>query len=1665
MTAARRIQKELKDINEKPLPGLSVEVKDDNMFEWKCSIKADSDSPYKNGTFHFNLSLPPNYPFKAPTALQVTFTTKIYHPGINEEGAICVPVLRDEWKPTVTLSTVLSIIQEKLNNPSPDDPFEPDIAASSLDTIDTLPELPPTNDFRTSLILPDLSRRFSLLRESTGDPVLFDQLRSRLANQRARGAENQITEEEEDMLLETLGRIRSRGTATPDRSQENVGEGEDGARGSVRSLTTSVSSVTSSPSRPSKRYSNNLFGSGRLRDYAYLKSVGSSRGSGGSTRTASLTPTEASTKDLLNATVRSVTPDNTATPPVQPSPTDLDSALSTPTPSSSYVDGQLQAISAAEYRLQKTMGPSNLKRASLALEKAIKEIEDEVEDEILVPRSPPIPRANLEHHAPEVRNSNASNASSVFQGGMAISIDQTIHDEFSERRASPIPARTIPGYVPGMPRPMTPRDFDFDEQRSHSTTPRPQSPFPDPPVSPTLVSITTSKLKRESTSSTAKSSPITPVGAAPLFLQRSTNGRYTPDDSPWSGAAGDTSDIDSSLSALLSRRRPASPLSGPSYRPMAVSNRPSSRPGTPSNVIWTTNPNHKNSHSRNNSWTTDGARSLRSPALPDSPMLEAGQSAQPSFSSIANSPPKELSPSSTRPNAYIPEIELGSPILAAIHAPRSPTPTQTAPRSPTSPVFSNFELSQRNGSRRSSRQNPPSSPFNISAFPTIGLAPRANSSRSSLDSVGSSFHSWDEPDQLLSVFSDSKEQQPAWHDFYADKSSSATPSGSSPEDDDCDAEEVIMRYGGLKKSDIAAIQEKLVTAVFTKIANTDPRDRAPSVMRRRRPSTSQSNYSRITSPPPQMQPPSSPSTFTSDDHFSKASALLNSVVESIKDHPAALNTSTSSISPPSSDEISPTTRRNRDLAHVLFGTEDDGKDESSKEDPIIPIPDPEPAPIVSNPATPTPPATQFPSTLPPPIPVAEPAAPQPFTVPYLHRNPSTNRIPQTPQEEAALAREVQQKAEAAMIALKKDPSRVNLGDSLKQSPSVRKKIDTSQISTPTLVSTTTNVDTLPIRSPSLSSSTNSAPSKLGSRFKKLRGSLRAKTTAEENASLESVKTPPATQTAHYDPARLNVPSPSSATESGRFKVPVPSPPASAGPGLKGFMARFRNKQRMSEMPPVGERPAPTVTTPITLSTPLTPRLTESTTHKALTSPADRSHNASPRPSSQPRPMYSRFPPANPPPVPAPAPQQQAQVPDSPNSLEASKSAAALEQLFAAANNLGLDQGALNDLLARSASTSSRTLLTRNNSVAAASSRPSFSKEGAAQVSYVGSTGSDQTATPTNYGGLSDQQQDRSVTQAGTSEEVLSRKPSARRPEHLRRPKEGQNETPAKAVVRRTIIYANDAADFAALIQRKNSTRRRRASATSVSSRSVHDRAPTPPPPKAPTVKRFSADGMPPMPQLPNFLGQAEKMLNVPPTSIGGPIEKSNSTYDSLYDMYAGESRGASMMATDHAPSDPKGENAADPGPALEVIELANGETVWSIINSLRDADEDSIYSGRASFASEYSSREPISDTLQPFVKDHNRSGSRGSVSSFISRKKTQPGKIRPETKVFYSSSAQIGRLIENLSQGADAGSFNFLPNLPSRGPGHSASSSLSTNDINWTVEERLERMLGQMNSS
>jgi len=443
---------------------------------------------------------------------------------------------------------------------------------------------------------------------------------------------------------------------------------------------------------------------------------------------------------------------------------------------------------------------------------------------------------------------------------MAISSDKQVRTEPEARRVSPVPSRILPGYIPGMPRPMTPRDsLDSDDQRSHSTTPRATSPilpglreFSPSPVIP--LSLASGLLRRESNSSPSRQSPR-PI--SPMFLQRSPSGRHTPEDTQ-RGAENFASEFENSVnSSVPGRRRPVSPLSAPAYQPMAVS----SRPGTPSNVTWTTPLNSRSQnasgHSRNGSWVSNvgvnspdvhellehssSTRSLRSPAPPDAPLTDRGHATTSSFSSNSSN---GLSLVENRLSPSISGVDLGSPILAANRALRSPTPTQTASCSPTSPAFSNFDLASRNGSRRSSKQNAPSSPFSQSLFHPLVFSPIANSSRSSLESAGSSYHSWDgeqHKDRIHSLFSDVDPQQPAWHDIsYTDKSSSATPGGS--QDDGWDAEDIIGRYAGLTRPDFLAIQEKLVGVAIAKTATPDIGNRAPS-LRRRRPSTSQSNYS------------------------------------------------------------------------------------------------------------------------------------------------------------------------------------------------------------------------------------------------------------------------------------------------------------------------------------------------------------------------------------------------------------------------------------------------------------------------------------------------------------------------------------------------------------------------------------------------------------------------------------------------------------------------------------------------------------------------------------------------------------------------------------------------------------------------------------------------------
>ena len=92
MSAVKRIQKELIDLGKDPCENVSAgPVDDKDPYTWQATIMGPDDSPYAGGVFFLNIHFPVDYPFKPPKA---QFTTRIYHPNINQNGTICLDILK-----------------------------------------------------------------------------------------------------------------------------------------------------------------------------------------------------------------------------------------------------------------------------------------------------------------------------------------------------------------------------------------------------------------------------------------------------------------------------------------------------------------------------------------------------------------------------------------------------------------------------------------------------------------------------------------------------------------------------------------------------------------------------------------------------------------------------------------------------------------------------------------------------------------------------------------------------------------------------------------------------------------------------------------------------------------------------------------------------------------------------------------------------------------------------------------------------------------------------------------------------------------------------------------------------------------------------------------------------------------------------------------------------------------------------------------------------------------------------------------------------------------------------------------------------------------------------------------------------------------------------------
>lgn len=123
--ASKRITRELRDAQKDPPTNCSAGPRQDDLFHWSSTILGPTESIYEGGVFQLDIRFPPDYPFKPP---KIVFITKIYHPNVNSDGAICLDILKDQWSPALTISKVLLSICSLLTDPNPDDPLVPEIA-------------------------------------------------------------------------------------------------------------------------------------------------------------------------------------------------------------------------------------------------------------------------------------------------------------------------------------------------------------------------------------------------------------------------------------------------------------------------------------------------------------------------------------------------------------------------------------------------------------------------------------------------------------------------------------------------------------------------------------------------------------------------------------------------------------------------------------------------------------------------------------------------------------------------------------------------------------------------------------------------------------------------------------------------------------------------------------------------------------------------------------------------------------------------------------------------------------------------------------------------------------------------------------------------------------------------------------------------------------------------------------------------------------------------------------------------------------------------------------------------------------------------------------------------------------------------------------------------
>ena len=106
--AKRRLQKDITDIDRSS--NYEIQIGED-MMNFQLIVKP-KEGYYKSAVIPFSFSVNENYPHEPP---KVKCTKKLYHPNIDLQGNVCLNILRDDWKPVLSINSLGGHFFDKIN--------------------------------------------------------------------------------------------------------------------------------------------------------------------------------------------------------------------------------------------------------------------------------------------------------------------------------------------------------------------------------------------------------------------------------------------------------------------------------------------------------------------------------------------------------------------------------------------------------------------------------------------------------------------------------------------------------------------------------------------------------------------------------------------------------------------------------------------------------------------------------------------------------------------------------------------------------------------------------------------------------------------------------------------------------------------------------------------------------------------------------------------------------------------------------------------------------------------------------------------------------------------------------------------------------------------------------------------------------------------------------------------------------------------------------------------------------------------------------------------------------------------------------------------------------------------------------------------------------------